>query len=268
MKWGEINYQVINMRILLYLKANRTVIQDKITNSKYYSGMHGWIYGKLKNTDYADMYSKKGFKKFCFGNLYPIRNQKIEQDKEYKVWISSPDEMFMINLLSNINIYEKINLGEFSFDLEKIEPKPSKRIEDFFLLKSETITNVCLPVDGNLKPKAITLTKDNNKFKKQLSKNLIRKYNYFSKEDIEEDFDLWNNVKIKEIPKSEHAIKLNFTKESDNWFDVIGARYKFNLGNINEKQKKIFQLCFDLGFGERNTFGFGFVNGKQIIKGR
>ncbi len=130
-------------------------------------------------------------------------------------------------------------------------------------MKTETITNVCVPVGEELRPKAITLTKS-NKFKNQLKKNLIRKYNMFSSDDISENYDLWKNIEINEIPGSEHAVRINFTKESDNWFDVIGSRYDFNLGNISDKQKEILQLCMDLGFGEKNTFGFGFVNVKRL----
>ena len=251
------------MRLLLKLEALSDVAQTKEVNSKYYTGMHGWLYKKLKGTDFEELHKKQDFKPFCFGNLYPIRDQKIKEGEKYKVWVSSPDEMFIINLLSNINAEETVNLGEYHFKLSGMKPVPSRKIEEFTLLTTETVTNVCLPVEGSLKPQAITLGKEKNKFKEQLKKNIIRKYNSFSEESIEEDFDLWDNVKIEEIPESETAVKIFFGNKENKNFDVIGSRYKFNMGNISEKQQEIFQLVQDLGFGERNTFGFGFVNMKR-----
>ncbi len=254
------------MRILLQLKAIRDVTQNKINNSKFYTGMHGWIYDKLKQTRYEELHSKKNFKPFCFSNLYPVKGQIIEEGKIYRTWISSPDEMLIISILSNIRINEKVNFGEYSFQLLGLIPKPSYRVDNFTLLTTETITNVCLPVQGSLKPKAITLKKDKNKFQELLKKNIIRKYNQFSDEKVTEDFNLWNNVEITEIPDTESAVKINFVDQDDNWFNVIGSRYRFNLGKLNDKQRQIFQLVHDLGFGERNTFGFGFVNVKRIVK--
>lgn len=246
----------------------KTVVQNKTNNSKYYTGMHGWIYNKLKGTKFNDLHSKKEFKPFCFGNLYPIKDEKIKEGEVYKVWVSSPKEMFMISLLSDLNVNDKVNLGEYSFKLIGMNPYPSRKIDDFTLLKTETLTNICLPIDGSLKPKAITLKKDEEKFKEQLKKNIIRKYNRFSDEKVEEKYDLWNNVDIKEIPKSEKAVKIYFGNKQNKNFNVIGSNYKFNLGNITDKQKKIFQLVQDVGFGERNTFGFGFINvEKKVSKG-
>ncbi len=91
------------MRLLLNLKALKSVKQNKLNNSKYYTGMHGWIYSKLKGTKFGDLHSKREFKPFCFGNLYPIRSGTIKQDDVYRFWISSPDEMFMVSLLSNLS---------------------------------------------------------------------------------------------------------------------------------------------------------------------
>lgn len=249
------------MRIVLNLKSNKTVEQSKENNSKFHTGMHGWIYKKLKKTDFSKLHGKKEFKPFCFSNLFTIKNQKIEEGKTYDLIISSPNEMFVIALLSNIDSGEIINLGEYSFELMNYKPLGKKVISQNDILNSETIINISLNEEG--KRKAITLKKNSSIFKGHLSKNLIRKYNQYNKEKIKEDFNLWENIVFKEIEGSESAIKLNLVKDSDNWFDVIGARYKFKIGKINETQKKILQLCYDLGFGERDSFGFGFMNIKN-----
>jgi CRISPR-associated endoribonuclease Cas6 len=249
------------MRLILKLKSNKDVLQNKENNSKFYTGMHGWLYGKLNGTDFSDVYEQKDFKPFCFSNLFEISNERIEENKNYSLIISSPNEMFMIVLLSKINISEEINFGEYSFELMNYKPLGKKGIEIGDILESETIVNICLNENG--KRRAITLFKNPDLFKIQLSRNLIRKYNQYHEEKIEEDFDLFDNTNFEEIDDSESAIRINLIKNSDNWFNVIGSRYKFNIGKINETQIKILQFCYDLGFGERNSFGFGFMNLKN-----
>ncbi len=105
------------MRLVLKLKSNKNVSQSKENNSKFYVGMHGWIYGKLKNTDFSEIYFKKEFKPFCFSNLFPVKESVINEGQVYSVIISSPSEMFMVALLSQINADDAVNLGEFSFEL-------------------------------------------------------------------------------------------------------------------------------------------------------
>jgi CRISPR-associated endoribonuclease Cas6 len=249
------------MRLILKLKSNKDVLQSKENNSKFYTGMHGWIYDKLKDTDFAGVYSEKNFKPFCFSNLFKIDNGKIEENKNYNLIISSQNEMFMITLLSKINLSEEINLGEYSFELINYKPLGKCRIGVGDILESETIVNICL--DENGKRKAITLSKNPDLFKMQLRKNLIRKYNQYNEDKIEEEFNLFENIKIEEIPNSEKVIKINLIKNSDNWFNVIGSRYRFNIKEVGETQKRILQFCYDLGFGERNSFGFGFMNLKN-----
>ncbi len=253
------------MRLILKLKSNKTVSQNRNNNSKYYSGMHGWIYNKLKNTDFSELHSENGFKPFCFSNLFLIKEKLIKENQIYSIIISSPNEMLMVSILSQMNIGDLINIGEYSFELISYKPLGKINFSDGTIIESETITNVSL--HENSKTRSITLTSDSKTFKDNLGKNLIGKYNQFSKENINEDFDLWENIEIREMPKTKKAVKINFIKNSDNWFNVIGARYQFKLEKTNETQKKIFELCYDLGFGERNTFGFGFMNIKEKIVG-
>ena len=254
------------MRLLLKLKARKSVKQNKENNSKFYTGLHGWIYDKLKETDFSDIYSKTGFKPFCFSNLFPIKEQVINEDNIYSLIISSPNEMFIIAIISKMNISEIVNLGEYSFELISYKPLARKEINQGDTLENETIINICIL--KNDKKNSITFSKSPELFKINLAKNLIRKYNRFNDPKIEEDFYLWKNIEIGEIKGTESAIKINLIKEGDNWFNVIGARYKFKIGDIDETQKKILNLSYDLGFGERNSFGFGFMNIKTHKEGK
>ena len=41
---------------------------------------------------------------------------------------------------------------------------------------------------------------------------------------------------------------------------VFGSLWQFNFQNLNDKQQKLLQFGLDSGFGEKNSFGFGFMN--------
>ncbi|MDD3160137.1 MAG: CRISPR-associated endoribonuclease Cas6 [Candidatus ainarchaeum sp.] len=251
------------MRLILNLKSNATTVQNIENNSKFYTSVNGWIYNKLKDTEYSNLHDLNNFKLFCFSNLFPIKNQKIIQNEFYKLIISSPDEMFMVSLISKIDLNEKINLGEYSFELIGKKPIGKINLDEIDYFESMNLINLNSPIkeSDKLVSKAITYESDSEKFVKQLSSNLFKKYKQF-KGEIEQ-IDLFKGVII-EPASDEKAIKLNFIEnKNNNYFNVIGKRYKFKFEKLNENQKKVFELCYDLGFGERNTFGFGFMNSKK-----
>ncbi len=43
-------------------------------------------------------------------------------------------------------------------------------------------------------------------------------------------------------------------------YKAIGSLWDFMFTRISREQKKVLDFGIDAGFGERNTYGFGFVN--------
>ncbi|MEM5870703.1 MAG: CRISPR-associated protein Cas6, partial [Candidatus Aenigmatarchaeota archaeon] len=61
------------MRILLRLEALKNCIYDM----KYFHKLQGFIYRLLKETEYRVLHDKKGYKFFCFSNIFPIGDMKV-----------------------------------------------------------------------------------------------------------------------------------------------------------------------------------------------
>lgn len=245
---------IIKMRIVLRLKANKTVSQ-KDTHAKFFTAMHGFIYKKLSDSKFKDMHDKKGFKGFCFGNIYPIKGGKIESGKQYSLIISSPLPDLIQELFFSLSEGENINLGESSFTLEEFYVKQF-RLSNNSVIETATILNLTRHEND----KIIALKFKDSGYLDALSRNLIRKYNYFNKEKVEEDFPLFENIKIDLMNKGELAVPLLIQTEGRNdTFTVIGNKLRFKFGNISEEQLKIMQFCFDIGFAERNSYGMGFM---------
>ena len=100
---------------------------------------------------------------------------------------------------------------------------------------------------------------DNNGYVKLLEKNLLNKYTFLK--EIKPEINLFENVTI--TPNEKHpdsSFQINFFNKQENKnFKVVGSKLVFKFNKISEEQLKIFQTLYDSGFGERTTFGAGFM---------
>ncbi len=238
------------MRIILKLISKKTINQKEF-NNKYNTSFHGFLFKKI-NDYYANKYGS-----FSFGNLFPIKNNIIKEGEKYNIIISSPKNELIEKLFFSINESSTINIGEGSFEIESI------MIKNVILKKNSKIENIQpINITKQENNKIIAIKYEEEGFLELLKKNLIKKYNFFFPEEkIDEDFNLFENVIIKPYEKKKEAsFPIYFyNKEKNDKFDVIGSKLIFKFNNISEDQLKVFQCCFDAGFGERTSYGAGFM---------
>jgi CRISPR-associated endoribonuclease Cas6 len=91
-----------------------------------------------------------------------------------------------------------------------------------------------------------------NAFLKQLEENLQRKYTEFHGEDITVPlvFEEMQSIKNPAV----------YTTIDNNRVQIVGSTWKFHLSRMTPDQRKLLEFGVDCGFGELNTFGFGFMN--------
>ena len=241
------------MRIVLQLEANKTVSQDVFCR-KYHQALDGRIYEFLsKSSSLQGLHDKKDFKGFCFSPIYPVLDKEIKEKNQYFITISSAVSKIIEALFFSFKIGDLINLGEGSFTLLNVE------IKQFQLKKGSNIeTNSIINITEHKEGKIIALTYDKNKemFINNLKKSLIKKYNFFTKKDVSLDFELFKDVEITSLRRGTYAIPLFFEEKK---FNVIGSKLSFKLKDVSPEQLAIFQVCFDAGFGERNSYGMGMM---------
>jgi len=92
------------MRLLLDLEAKK----KQVYPTDYHHKLQGFVYKHIEPF-YRELHDKKGYKFFCFSNIFPIGD--MEEGDRRKWIISSPDSA-MIKWLKE-NIPEEIHLGEF-----------------------------------------------------------------------------------------------------------------------------------------------------------
>jgi CRISPR-associated endoribonuclease Cas6 len=246
------------MRILLSLSPTKKFVYDL----NYYHKTQGFIYNLLKDTPFSILHDKKGYKFFCFSNIFPIGD--FEAESERHMLISSPSNHFIRVLAEKLTTDKHIHIGEMEFKISHIKILKLKLNSKNCRLISATPIIIRIPEKNYEK---YSIPKEYRKrrfvywrpqysfeaFVKQLEENLIKKYEEFYKKSIEIDriFEMFRFLKG---PIVSHVI-INGKEQK-----FIGSIWEFWFSYLNEKQKKILEFGIDAGFGERNSLGFGFIN--------
>lgn len=241
------------MRVILDLKS----LDDFKTGFQYHHKVQGFIYSLLRNTEFENLHDKKGYKFFCFSNIFSANTQS----KNYKLIISSPSDKFIHQLSYQLEkIIENqipVEIGSLFelIDFTKIGPMnetfplslitgspiliriPIEKFKDYstdtapynsvYWRSSHPIHLFVEAVESNLKKKYMEFRG------LQVSDRLLEKFKF--KKQVSTKIEVGNNL----VP-------------------VIGTMWEFTFSTSVTREFQLF--CMDCGFGERNSFGFGFMN--------
>jgi len=246
------------MRLILSLSSLKECAYDM----QYYHKLQGFIYSLIKNTVYEKLHDKNGYKFFCFSNIMPPLDMK--EGEKRTIIISSPDSA-LIKLIK-YQIEEKyadnpINIGEYSFELEKTQLLKPKINNNCTLITGTPII-IRIPKENyekyGIKPKKpynYVFWRSEYAFEaliKQLEENLIKKYNLFYKRKVEQKPFFEQFILQKEV--------CNHIIIDGEEHRVFGSLWKFPFSFLNIKKRKLLEFGLDAGFGELNSLGFGFMN--------
>jgi len=233
----------------------------------YHHSFQGFIYGLLRGTGYESLHDKERYKFFCFSNLVPP-TQVIPRGSR-KTWIiSSPDEAFIETVAERLTGHkgQPIRLGRMVLNVDQVELRkvelPSSAFEES-VLSSGTPIVVRIPQyrwnEYGIQPKRdyrfVYWRKEHtaSSFIKQLEENLLKKYGeYFSVQE-QRNSQLFEKLEF----RRQVAIPLKMKGRETT---AIGTLWDFHFASIDETKRGILQFGLDVGFGEMNSLGFGFMN--------
>ncbi len=240
-------------RLILKLETTKDCAYDL----EYYGKLRGVIYDSISK-DYPSLHNKPGYKYFCFSNIFPITDAKKGDAKT--LIISSPDE----DVLSSIykNLPKKLQVGENEYLVKEKKPLKTK-VKPGDTLITGTPIIVRIP-KSSFEKYNITSPNDYvywrmefpaNAFLNQLESNLKKKFSGFFGLRPEPSFPLpFESYE----PRKEVGLKTNI---KGNPAQLVGSLWKFKVGkSVSKLQLKFLQFCLDCGFGELNSYGFGFMN--------
>ncbi|MGB9901332.1 MAG: CRISPR-associated endoribonuclease Cas6 [Pseudothermotoga sp.] len=226
-----------------------------------------FVYKRLMREDrgFADFLHDKGFngfKMFTFSQLFfdksAARNDSLMiWDAKGRWYISSCNDNFLMNFFSSLIQNPQIEIEGVQFPIEQVNVLPEKQITDDtrFIMLSPLVVSV--PIDRNGKLYHEFLFPDDERFEEALNNNLVKKHETLfgkktsSRIKIEPDWQYINRKKrITKLIK----IKNIFVKGSIFPFQVKG-------------DPELIKLGYDVGFGEKNSLGFGMVEiAKQEVE--
>lgn len=253
MKYGEI------VRLILKLRASA----DQKDISLDYNKLQGFVYHLLHESGYAGVHDKEGYKYFSFSNVFPYGDMRTGDIRNFI--LASPSRN-IIEAVARILATCKdspIHIGDCSFSLYRfgrldhvLPPTPVR-------IASATPVIIRIPeynYDVYDVPAAERRARyvywrpaiSFDAFVKQLSENLIKKYNEYygteiSTSNLFEQFFFRKPVHTRLIIEGKS-------------YGVAASMWEFSWSHLSPIQKQVIGFGLDAGFGERNSFGFGFVN--------
>ena len=239
------------------------VLGDYTYDFSYYSRVQAFIYNVLRGSRYDYLHRSRGYKFFCFSNIFPYSVYFRDGDVK-RLIISSPDEGFIDliyrRIMDIIDMEPSISIGHMRFKLigvKKFRLRPGR----FIHMISATPIVVRIPEKfygmlgiGRAKEKYIYWRSmyPVEAFLYMVERNLIKKYNQFYNTDFKQSGFIREGRFKKEV-----AVKLRIR---DKYIDVIGSIWEFYFDNPPEDIRRILEFGMETGLGERNSYGLGFIN--------
>ncbi len=90
---------------------------------QYHCQLQGFIYHLLNGSKYKNIHDKKGYKFFCFSNVFPVSKNIINGDVR-NLSISSPDSNFIFFLENSLKNFSGKNCILVSISFQKIHVFP------------------------------------------------------------------------------------------------------------------------------------------------
>ncbi|CEG12248.1 CRISPR-associated endoribonuclease Cas6 2 [groundwater metagenome] len=236
------------MRLIIKLLPKEIFAYEEI--SKYF--IHSFIWNLLKDTEFSKFHDTKKFKFFTFSNIFPVREFKFNEEKQ--IIISSPNDYFIDTIAEKLRNIRYLKLGIHEFELKEFK-KFSMELKQ----RWETSTPIVLYENNNTNTYYSTnRNPDLNFFLERLKDNALKKFNAFYNKNFGFEEPIFDRLFFK------RQVAVHMKKDMAN-FLFLGTLWEFeiNLLRMNEEKRRFYEFIMDCGLGEKNSFGFGFVNMKK-----
>lgn len=251
------------MRLLVRLRARA----DAKYVHTYHHKLRGRLWGALENTDYDAVHDENEPKPFVYSNPFPPRD--MEEGDERTLLVASPEEELLTHVASDLQSNRELNIGEMPFrvtDLSVLSPDVGEPGTSGTI---STGTGVLVRIPPwRFSEYGIDVDHDQAEFWKpehtmepfvnQIEANLDRKHGLFCPEHLpgpsDVEGDLFNGY---ELIKT-FALPVTPTEdERETW---VLSKWRLDYRVRDDDHRRHLNLALDVGLGERNSLGFGFVN--------
>ncbi|ALG81758.1 CRISPR-associated endoribonuclease Cas6 [Halanaeroarchaeum sulfurireducens] len=251
------------MRVLARLRARA----DAAYNNAYHHKLSGRIWNALEGTKYDAVHNNDDPKPFVFSNPFPPGD--LREGDERTVLIASTEEPLLTHVARDLQDEREWNIGEMPFHVEAVsalspdvgEPGTSGRLSTgtgvVVRIPPQRFDEYGIEVDHD-EAEFWRPEHSMNPFQNQIHANLDRKHGLFEPDylpgptDTDGDlFDGYELIKTFAIPVTPT------TGVTETW---VLSKWRFDYTVRDDDHRRHLNLALDVGIGERNSLGFGFMN--------
>lgn len=251
------------MRLLIRLRADA----DARYQTAYHHKLRGRIWRALEGTAYDERHDENEPVGLCFSNPFPPG--EISEGDRRTVLVSAPDRDLLGAVAADLADDRAFNIGEMAFTVEEVTGvtpdvgEPGTR----GVMESGTGVVVRIP-PWRFDDYGIETDSDQAEFWKphhsmepfvaQVENNLDRKHDRFCPDDLpgpsDRDGNLFDSFElIKTYP-----LPVTVTEGVEQTY--ILSKWRLGYEVRDDHHRRHLNLALDVGIGERNALGFGFVN--------
>jgi CRISPR-associated endoribonuclease Cas6 len=251
------------MRVLARLQARADAAYD----NAYHHKLRGRLWDALKGTEHEESHDENRPKAFTYSNPFPPGD--MEEGDERTLLVSSPYEDLLAHVAADLKDDPELNIGEMPFTVDGIsalspdvgEPGtggtlstgtgvlvriPPWRFDEYGIDTGHDEAEFWRP-EHTMEP-----------FRNQIEANLDKKHDLFCRDYLpgpsEVDNELFEGY---ELLKTFAIPVTPTTGERETW---VLSKWRFDYTVRDDNHRRHLNLLLDVGIGERNSLGFGFVN--------
>jgi len=186
----------------------------------------------------------KSFKFYCFDLPYPGEpDGKYKAGKSYNLRLRTVKEELAEYFLNTLRGMDTEFLQCFHVDIRIL---PKKCIERVYSLTPLVLKNY---PDGYWRD-CMTV----GEFQRRIFVNLVKKYRLLTGKELDENFELYNQIRI----KNQEPIRVSYKG-----IGLLGDKLELTAAK-NESAQELLYMALGTGMGENNAAGCGFMNYRWI----
>lgn len=191
-----------------------------------------------KDVKFLQFHNSIDYKFYCFNGLYPLEQDEIyKEDNIYTFQLRTIDIELAKYLMNKIKDIVTNDIKVLKCDLKII---PKKHIDKIF-----SITPILIKSDKGYWKEHMSL----KEFEERIKINLIKKYNKFTGEKIDENFELYKSIEF----KNRKPIAVDYKD-----IKLLGDKIQLTIAD-DEMSQKIAYMALGTGLLENNSRGLGAV---------
>ncbi len=202
-----------------------------------------------KDDSLKNFHEENRYKNYVFGGFSPFERDKLyKKDKIYNFQLRTIDRNLADYFIKNLEHFYNDDMNVVSVEIKIIQQK--------YINKLYCLTPIILKDYGNDGDKK-GYWKNNfsvEYFERRVIENLIKKYNSFTGEKIDEDFQIFSNIQF----INQKPISFNYKN-----IKLLGDKTDLVIES-NKIAQQLAYMALGVGIGECNARGAGFVNYKGL----